>query len=69
MELKVAASENIILSSPYADENKSQFTLDGTFRFRISENLWIPISFKYDPEHGNVFGFLNVTSNFNWLKL
>jgi hypothetical protein len=48
-------------------ETKSRFTADGVLRFRVTDDLWIPIDIKYDPKVGKVFGFLNITSNFDWL--
>jgi hypothetical protein len=68
IEFKISASEYYILSGLYNSENKQLFTMNGTFRFRVSNELWIPIGFKYDTKTGNVFGLINVSSNFNFLK-
>jgi len=67
-ELKLTGALNDVTSGNYAGEEKGFFTLNGTFRIRLGDDFWIPIEFKYDPESGNVLGFLNVTSNFEWLR-
>jgi len=67
VEFKPALAYDNVLSGVYAGETKSRFTADGVLRFRITDDLWIPIDIKYDPKAGKVFGFLNITSNFDWL--
>lgn len=48
-----------------ASENiKNKFILNTELRVRLTENLWIPLTIKYDLDHANVLGFLNVTYNF-----
>jgi hypothetical protein len=64
IEFKLTASENYILAGLYKEETNQLFTLNGTLRIRVSNNISIPIEIKYDPKTGNVFGFLNITSNF-----
>ncbi len=68
IEFKLSASENYIISGLYNSENKQLFTMNGTLRFRISNDFWFPLEFKYDPKTGNVFGLINISSNFNWLR-
>jgi len=67
LEFKLSASDHYIISGLYADEEKNHFTLNGTLRFRVSNDLSFPIEFKYDPVSHTILGFLNITSNFNWL--
>ena len=67
MELKLSATGNYFLSGMYTGETKNFFTLDGTLRFKITDKLWIPMTLKYDPKTANLFGFLNITSNFDAL--
>lgn len=67
-EFKMSAAYNRIFNGIYADERKEVFTLNGTFRIRVFEDIWIPVQFKYDPDTGNVFGFLNVKANFTALR-
>lgn len=67
-EFKASASYNRIFSGLYASEKKELFTLNGTLRVRIFEDIWIPVQFRYDPDSGNVFGILNVKANFTSLK-
>lgn len=68
MELKFSAGYRKIFSGVYQNETDEQFTLNGTFRIRIIEDIWIPLQFKYDPISGNVFGLLSVKFNFNNLN-
>lgn len=68
VELKGAIVYNHITSGLYAGEERQKFTAEGTFRIRISNDIWVPLDIKYDPTHGNVFGFLSIRSNFDWLK-
>jgi hypothetical protein len=56
-----------VFSGQYSGENKSKLTGKGVLRFRITDDLWLPIGIKYDPDKGKVLGFLNITSNFDWL--
>ena len=67
MELKASLTENYVAHGLYKDEAKNIFTFNGTLRFKITDQMWIPITFMYDPNTHNVFGFLNVTSNFDAL--
>jgi hypothetical protein len=66
-ELKLAAAYEKIFSGKYAWEQDKLFTLNGTARIRISKDLTIPMTIKYDPEHSNVLGVLSITSNFDGL--
>ena len=63
-EIKAALEYNKILRNILPDEKKESFFANADFRFRISDNLWIPITVKYDIEKSNFLGFLNVTYNF-----
>jgi len=51
----------------YADEKRDRLILNGTLRLRIYNDIWVPLEIKYDPDAGNVFGFLNVRANFTAL--
>lgn len=67
-EFKLSAAYNQIFQGVYADERKEVFTLNGIFRVRILDDIWIPVEFRYDPDMGNVFGFISVKANFTALK-
>jgi hypothetical protein len=68
VELKGAITYNNIFKGVYAGENTNKLIAEGTFRVRVTNDLWIPFDIKYDPEEGNLFGFISVRSNFDWLK-
>ncbi len=68
VELKGAVSYNNIFKGNYIGEDRHKIFAEGTFRIRISNDFWIPFDIQYDPESGNVFGFLSVRSNFDWLR-
>ncbi len=67
-EFKAGASFKRVFSGLYAAERKEIFALKGTIRFRLYEEIWIPLEFEYDPKTGNVFGFLNLRVNFTALR-
>ena len=67
-EFKVAATYKKIFTGVYVNEIPEIFTLVGTLRIRLFEEIWIPLEFEYDPKHGNVFALLNVRFNFTALK-
>ena len=69
IEFKLTAAENFIIAGTYNGENTNPFTMNGTLRIHISDKVSIPVEIKYDPKTGNVFGFLNITSNFTGLGI
>jgi len=42
---------------------KDEFSLNSTIRFNVYKAIWLPITIKYDPKNGNVFGFFSITAN------
>jgi len=68
VELKMSAAYSKIFNGIYLNEREEVFTLNGTLRVRIISDIWVPIEFKYDPDLGNVFGFLSVRANFSALN-
>jgi hypothetical protein len=68
VELKGAISYYNIFKGGYIGEERNKLLAEGTFRIRISNDFWIPFDIQYDPDSGNVFGFLSVRSNFDWLR-
>lgn len=64
-EMKFSGEYQHIFSGRYPGEEKDQFTFNGTLRIRIIHDIWVPLLFKYDPDKGNVFGFLSVKLNFS----
>lgn len=68
LEFKMSAAYMTILNGLYPGERKELFTLNGTLRIRVIDDVWVPVQFKYDPKTGNVFGLLNVKVNFSALK-
>jgi len=67
IEFKPAFTYNKVLGGEPGVDKQGKFTGDGILRFRVTDALWIPIDIKYDPDKGKFFGFLNITSNFDWL--
>lgn len=63
-EFKMSAAYTQIFNGIYTDEKKQLFTLNGSLRIRVFDDIWIPLQFRYEPKTGNVFGFLNVKANF-----
>lgn len=42
---------------------KGTVTANATYRYRIGKDFWIPVSLKYDPKKGNIFGYATLTFN------
>jgi hypothetical protein len=68
LEFKVSGSYNNIIKGLYATETQINNTINGTLRIRIYDDIWIPFQIKYDTQTHNVFGFLNITTNFTGLS-
>lgn len=45
-------------------EDKNTFNASADIRIRIVNNMWLPITIKYDLKEGRFLGFLNIV--FNW---
>jgi len=67
LELRGGMSENYVMKGLFANEERINFSGEGTLRLRLNNSLWIPFDIKYDPQQGNVMGFLSIKSNFDWL--
>lgn len=67
-ELKFSGGYDHIISGVYANEKRDQINFSGTIRLRITNEIWIPLQFKYDPVNKNILGFLNITTNFTGMK-
>lgn len=66
-EIKAIFEYNKILKNVLPDEKEENFLANADFRFRLTDNLWIPLIIKYDIEKSNFLGFLNITYNFEAL--
>lgn len=67
-EFKLSSSYARTVRGMYAGEKRDSLSINGTIRIRVFSDIWIPLEIKYDPDSGNVFGFLNVRANFTALK-
>lgn len=63
-EVKLYMEYNSILKNKLADEKKNTFLASSDFRIRVTKDIWIPLTIKYDIEKSNFLGFLNITYNF-----
>jgi hypothetical protein len=69
LEFKLSGSYvNILKGMLYSNEDRISNTINGTLRIRVFDEIWIPIEIKYGTKNHNVFGFLNVTTNFTGLS-
>lgn len=57
-----------VISGLMDEEKNNQFLANADLRLRVLKNLWIPLVLKYDIENNNLFGFLNVSFNFEAIK-
>jgi hypothetical protein len=67
VECKLSAAYFHHFNTLYAEEKRDEFTFNSTIRVRIIADIWLPLEVKYDPQTGNVFGFLSVKANFSSL--
>ncbi|MDR6464219.1 hypothetical protein [Chryseobacterium sediminis] len=68
VELKPNFEYKRIVSGIMEDEKNDQFLANADLRIRILKNLWVPLILKYDIKNNNLFGFLNVSFNFDAMK-
>lgn len=68
IEFKPYLAHELILKNPVADEKKNVFLASADLRIRITQNLWLPFTLKYDLERNNFLGFLNISLNLNPFK-
>ena len=65
LEFKIAAEYTNVLKNALPGENDNTFMASGELRIKITKEMWLPISIKYNPKDGKFFGFLNVVFNQN----
>lgn len=63
-EIKAYGEYNKILKNTLPSEKEETILANADFRFRLTDDLWIPFTVKYDTETSNFLGFLNVTYSF-----
>lgn len=63
-EVKGYGEYNSIFKNVLPDEDRNKILANVDFRIRLSDDLWVPITVKYDIENSNLLGFLNITYNF-----
>ncbi|WP_426480952.1 hypothetical protein [Chryseobacterium sp. R2ACT005] len=68
VELKPNFEYKRIVSGIMTDEKNDQFLANADLRIRILKNLWVPLILKYDIKNNNLFGFLNISFNFDAMK-
>ena len=68
MEFKISGSYyhqfTALLPGQKADSN----TINGELRLRVFQDVWVPVTLKYNPAHGNLFGLISVKANFTALS-
>lgn len=67
-EFKPFIEYRSILQGKTDNERKETFYASGELRVRITDELWIPLTVKYDVKKANFLGFLNVSINMNAFK-
>lgn len=68
-EIKISSAYNKRSKVIYSNEKDEFFSLNGTLRFRLNNEISLPIDVKYDPDRGKLFGYLGVKFNFDWFEL
>lgn len=67
-EVKLYMEYNSVLKNLFIDEKKDTFLASSDLRLRVTDDVWIPLTIKYDIENSNFLGFLNITYNFGNFK-
>jgi hypothetical protein len=65
LEFQLSGAYSHNFTTLYASEKRDSLTFNGTLRIRVYNDIWIPLSIKYDPRSGNFLGFINVRFNFS----
>lgn len=65
LELKAYGEYDNVFKGTLPGEKKDTFLANANLRLRITDNIWLPLTIKYDIEKSNFLGFLNVTYNFD----
>ncbi len=68
LEFKPYVEYDKIISGLFPGEKADYFYANADFRLRVTQNIWIPFTIKYDVKAGNFLGFLNVSANFSALR-
>lgn len=68
VEFKPHFEYSSILRGVYPGEKKEKFLANAELRIRIMDNLWLPLTLKYDLKDHNFLGFLKVSFNMNAFK-
>lgn len=68
VELKPYLEYRKIFKHLFEDEKREVFLLNADLRIKISDQLWLPITIKYDCKDENFLGFLNLSINLDSLK-
>ncbi|HEV7779614.1 MAG TPA: hypothetical protein VGO58_00030 [Chitinophagaceae bacterium] len=68
VEFKPHFEYTSILRGVYPGEKKEKFLANAELRIRVMDNLWIPLTLKYDLKDNNFLGFLKVALNMNAFK-
>lgn len=69
LEIKLSSTYNKRSKVIYSNEKDEFLTLNGTLRFRLNNEISLPLDIQYDPDRGKLFGLLGVKFNFDWFEL
>ncbi len=68
LEFKVSGSYYHIFSTVAPGGKADSNSINGELRLRVYDDIWVPVTIKYDPENNNLLGFLSVHANFTALQ-
>jgi len=68
LEFKPYVEYNKTFSGLFPGEKAEYFYANADLRLRVTKNIWVPITIKYDVKAGSFLGFLNVSANFSALR-
>ncbi len=68
IEIKPHIEYSKIFEGILPGEEEEKFLANAEIRIHITDQLWFPVTIKYDITEHNVFGFLNITWNLDVFK-
>ncbi|HTO14894.1 MAG TPA: hypothetical protein VLZ83_03950 [Edaphocola sp.] len=63
-ELKLGLSYKNVFSGLYVWEQKQEFNIDSELRFRVFNDIWVPLLLSYNLEQNRFFVGMNLSYNF-----
>jgi hypothetical protein len=64
-EYKLATAYKNTTEGLYPDELRNYFTVNNTFRLKVTESVWLPLELVYNPDKEKLAGMISIRLNFD----